>query len=261
MAARAMWKGVIRCGSLAVPVKLYAAVQDRDIHFHLLHDQDMVRVQQRMVNPNSGEVVPHEQIRRGLQVDEGRFVLLQPEELEGLEPEGSRDIEITRMVAPERINHQWYERPYYLGPDEGAAGEYSALLAALEHAGREGVARWVMRKKEYIGALRVARGSLMLIALRHVDEVVPASALEAPEGRALDARELAMEEQLVEALADRFDPSALRYEYRARVEELITRKSRGEQVPLKHPTPPRRPAAPSLAETLAASLRAVREAR
>ena len=229
MAARAMWKGVIRCGDTAVPVKLYSAIEDRSVHFRLLHDQDQVPVQQAMVNPQTQEVVPREQVRRGYITEAGDLVMLHREDLQAIEPEGSRDIEVLRFVPASVVDHRWYRRPYYLGPD-GPAEPYFALAAALERSARVGLVHWSMRKQEYVGALRVHQGYPMLMALRRPEEVVSVDELESPQGAELDARELEMAHRLVEMLEERFDPSQYRDEYRARVLQLIDTKARGGSV-------------------------------
>ncbi len=256
--ARAIWKGVIRLGGVAVPVKLYSAVEDRSVHFRLLSAATLRPVKQRMVNPATGDVVPYEEVRWGREVEEGVFVVLSDDEVAEVEPEPSRDIEITRLVAPELINHQWYDRPYHLGPDDSAEA-YFALAEAMEAGQREGVARWTMRKKEYVGALRVENGHLMLITLRHEGEVIPVSALEPPRGREPDARELDMAEQLVSALEDDFDPEAFSDEYRGRVLELVEAKAEGKTVEFRQPS--RRRAAGDLGATLEASIAAARKER
>ncbi len=232
MSARAIWKGVIGFGDLTVPVKLYSAVSSQGLHFRLLHEKDQTPLKQKMVNPETGEIVPYEEVRKGYELDSGTFVLLDEEELDELEPRASRDIEITRFVDPAEIDHRWYERPYMVGPD-GAEESYFALAAALEGEKKEGVARWVMRKKEYVGALRVEQGWLMLITLRHAEEVVAAEDLEAPPGRKPDSNERKMAEQLIGALEDEFDPAAWHDEYRERVMELIEMKARGEKPKVK----------------------------
>lgn len=254
--ARAIWKGVLRFGQAEVPVKLYSAVQDRSVHFRLLNERTGHPVKQRMVDPSSGKEVPYDEIRRGYEVEEGVFVMLDEEELEELQPEKSRDIELTRFLPPEAIDHQWYDRPYHLGPDDDDAA-YFALVQALGREGREGVARWTMRNKEYTGALRVVDGHLMLITLRHAEEVVPASELEAPSGRKPDARELKMARQLVSALESEFDPSEWRDEYRDRVLELVQAKAEGKTVQFRQPA--KRRAAGDLAASLEASIAAARE--
>lgn len=251
--ARAVWKGVISFGAIELPVKLYSAVEDHRVHFRLLHRPDQVPVKQQMVHPGTGRPVPHEDIQRGLELERGLFVRLRPEELESLEPEPDRTIRITRFVEPSEINHQWYRRPYYLGPDGDDEG-YFALAEALGERELEGVALWTMRKKRYSGALRVRGDHLMLIALRHAEEVVQVPALEAPSSRRPGAAEIRLAEQLVEALAGPFDPSEWHDEHRERVMDFIERRARGEQVELK-PTRRERPSG-SLADALRQSVAA-----
>lgn len=231
MAARAMWKAKLVLGDLDVPVKLYAAAQDQAIHLHLLHEPDGARVKQRLAHAATGATVPSEQIRRGVEVERGRFLVLDDEDLAELEPAASREIELLRFVPPAAIDHRWYERPYYLGPD-GDAARYAALAQAIARTGREGLARWTMRKRRYVGALRLHEDVLALVALRHAGEVVAAEELEAPAGRALDPRERALAAQLVEALAGDFDHAAFRDEYRERVLELVEQKRKGKRVKL-----------------------------
>ncbi len=229
--ARAIWKGVIRFGDAEVPVKLYSAVSDERIHFRLLHADDLVPVRQRLVNPRTGREVPRSETRRGYRLN-GTMVVLNDIELETLEPEDSRTIDIKRFVVPSRIDHRWYDRPYWLGPD-GDAGAYAALAAALEDADLEGVARWVMRRRSYVGALRVERDRLALITLRSAGEVVPDAELEAPEGRAPSEEEAAMARQLVESMTGEWDPADWMDEHRQRVLELVEAKREGRTIRLE----------------------------
>jgi DNA end-binding protein Ku len=253
MTARAMWKGVIGFGGVRVPVKLYAAVEDRDVHFRLLHATDHAPVRQALVNPEADEVVPYREAHRAFATPEGDLVLLKDEELAEMEPEPSREIRILRFLPPDAIDRRWYLRPYYLGPDDGAADAYFALAAALARVGRVGLARWVMRNKEYLGALRLQSGYPMLVALHHAEEVVSLEGLGTPAGPSLDHRELAMARQLMDMLAADFVPTDYRDEYRARVEQLIETKMRGGRLAV---APPRRPRpSEDLAGALEASLR------
>jgi DNA end-binding protein Ku len=258
MAARAIWKARLCFGGVDVPVKLYSAVQDRAVHFRLLDAGRHEPVKQHMVDPDTGDVVDAADIRRAYPTAEGEMVILDDEELAETIPEPSREIEITRFVPPREITHQWYDRPYYLGPDDDDAG-YFALARALEKRGVEGVAHWTMRNKEYVGALRVEAGYLMLITLRRAGEVVPASALPAPTGRALDDREVAMARQLVSAMEDPFDITAYHDEYRERVVELMQAKAAGKVV--KFPRAPRRAEETELADVLERSLAAAGKER
>lgn len=254
--ARAIWKGVIRFGDAEVPVKLYSAVEDRGVHFRLLHEQTGRPVKQRMVDPITGDEVDHDDIRRGYEVESGVFVVLEDDDLESVQPEKSREIEITRFLDPEIINHPWYDRPYHLGPDGDDEG-YFALVDALEAESKEGLARWVMRNREYLGALRAVDGHLMMITLRHAEEVIPASELEPPSGREPEKQELKMAEQLVAALSGDFDPEDFRDEYRDRVLELVEAKAQGKTV--KFPEPEKREETDDLAASLQASLEAAKE--
>lgn len=252
MAARAMWKGVIRFGDVSVPVKLFSGIEDRDVHFRLLHRKDKFPVKQAMVNPESGEIVPYAETKRAFVTDEGDLVMLERDELDALEPEKSRDIDILHFLPRHEIDHRWYDRPYYLGPD-GASGDYFAMAAALEHAQMEGLAHWVMRNKEYIGALRVHAGYPMLMSLRHAEQVIPVESLEAPAGKPLDDRELSMARQLIAMLEAKFEPEKYRDEYRERVLEMLEAKQAGESikvVPFR-----RREPSEDLARALEASLK------
>lgn len=256
MAARAIWKAVIRFGEIEVPVKLYSAVEDRSVRFRLLHEEDLVPVKQHMVNPDTGDPVPYSETLRAYETDEGALVVLDEEELESLEPEPSREIEITRFLEPGEIDHSWFDRPYVLGPD-GRSELYAALVEALGGAERGGIARWVMRKKEYRGALFARSDHLMLVTLHAAEEIVDAAALEPPEGRDLQKNETKMAEQLVEALADDFDPTEYHDEYRNRVLELIQAKEAGEVVEFREPE--REEPERDLTAALEASLESARE--
>lgn len=230
MAARAMWKGVIRFGDHRVPVKLYAAVAGRGVHFRLLHRKDHAPVRQAMVNPQTDEVVPFDEVRRAYITAERDVVILDEDDLEALAPEPSRDIELLQLLPPKQIDHRWYLRPYYLGPDDRAETAYGTFTEALGNSGREALVRWVMRGKRYLGALRLEAGYPMLISLRHAEEVVSSETLEPPGGAELSNKELAMAEQLMDMLAGPFEPAEYQDEYRNRVEALIDDKASGKRL-------------------------------
>lgn len=259
MAARAIWKGVVKLGKAEVPVKLYSAVTDKSIHFRLLHKTDHEPVKQQMVNPETGEPVSFEEIKKAYPITRSSMVVLESEELQKILPEASRDIEVSRFVKPEDIDHRWYDRAYYLGPDQSSE-DYFALADALTKKQKVGVAQWVMRGKNYIGALRADDGYLMLIVLRHADEVIDAESLRPPEGRALDKREVAMAEQLIEALSGSFDANEFKDDYRDRVMELVKTKARGRK-PKVVKFRPKTAKEESLDKVLAASLAGVGKKR
>src|SRR6267378_1165236 len=196
MAARAIWKGDLKLDSTRVPVKLYSALQDQTVRFHILDERSKTRLKQHMVESDSGKEISTEEIQKGFEVEPGTFVILDQRELESLQPEASREIEITQCVPPNEIPPEFYDRPYYLGPD-GDQTAYFALAEALRNKEKEGVARWVMRKQPYVGALRAEGDHLILLTLRNAEEVLSAKDLPRPAGRAPDKKELAMAKQLV----------------------------------------------------------------
>src|SRR6185295_6658533 len=228
MAARAIWKGELKLGSTRIPVKLYSGVVDRTVRFHILDDKHLMRVKQHMVSPDSGEEVAKEEIQKGYEIEPGKFVVITDEELVELEPKPSREIEIAEFVPPEAISQQWYERPYYLGPDGDVKNDV-ALADALKNRNREGIAHWVMRNKAYVGALRAEGDYLVLVTLRNAEEVISAKDLPPPAGRAPTQKELNMAKQLVELLEeDQFNAKDYKDEYRERVMEFIEKKARGK---------------------------------
>ena len=233
MAARAIWKGVLHVGSHRVPVKLYSAVEERGIHFRLLHEHSREPVRQQLVDPGNDEIVPYGDVQRGFAVPEG-YVILKKEELDQLAPDDSRDVTIERFVPIQKLGPEWHVRPYYLGPD-GDDEAYFALAQALADAGKEGLAHWVMRGHEYSGALSASDGYLMLITLRHADEVIKRDELPRPAGRAHSDKELKMAEQLIGAYEDAFDPDQYHDEYRERVLAFVEAKAQGKPPRLKKP--------------------------
>lgn len=256
MPARAMWKGVLAIGEERVAVKLYSAVQDRSVHFRLLHDEDGVPVKQRLVEPETESVVEYGETQRAFVTPEHDLVALRRDELEALEPPASREIDISKFVPASAVDERWYDRPYYLGPDANAAG-LAALAQAMPETDRVGIAHWVMRKKEYRGVLRTsAPGVPMLITLRSAEEVIVASELGPPRGKALEEREVAMAQQLLSILEAPFDAAQYRDEYRERVLELVRAKAEGKSV--RRAPVRRQRVEPDLAKALRESLEAER---
>lgn len=230
--ARAMWKAAIEFEGVVVPVKLYAGVVDRSVHFRLLHAKDGVPVQQRLVELGSDTEVASEDARRGIAVEPGVYVVLSPAEISALAPKPSRSIEITRFVPRRSIDYAWYARPYWLGPDGDSAG-YGSLVAALAAKKLCGIARWAMRGSSYFGALESRDGVLALTTLRSADEVVAASHLAADDSAPVRPAERKLADQLVAELAEDFDPSALRDTYREKVQAFVKAKASGKKYKLE----------------------------
>lgn len=254
--ARAMWKGIIELGKHQVGVKMYSAVEDRTVHFHMLHRKDDAPVEQHIVRKDTGKDVPKGDMRKAFALSKDTAVILQPEDLEKLVPPESRDIEVSRFVAPAVLGDQWFERPYYLGPDDDEDG-YFALAQAIERKKVIGIARWVMRKKRYVGALSAFNGYLTMTTLRRADQVLSFSGVEPAKTVAPKPNELKLAEQLVSSISADFDPELWQNEYRQRLCKLIEAKARGEKI--ERPRPKKRAPQKSLADSLKASIAASKE--
>jgi DNA end-binding protein Ku len=259
VSARSIWQGTLIVQKQRIAVKLYSAVFDRQIHFHLLHKRDRTRVQQRMVDAETEKTVPLDEARKAFEVENGLFVTVTSEEVDRTAPKPSRAVEVSRFVPMSAIEPQFFDRPYYLGPGEDAAVDYFAFVRALEQKKCAGIASWTMRKHSYRGALIADRGYLMMITLRHTEEVIPASQLDPPQGRALEAKERDLAVKLVETLSGRFDPKAYNDEYQRRVHELIAAKRAGKKLKPKRAS--RRRSSGSLADSLRSSLKAASASR
>jgi len=256
VAARAIWKGRLQLGKEELAVKLYSAIEDRTVRFHLLHAKDRAPVEQHIVRKDTGKDVGKDDMRKAFALDRATAVILEPEDLAKLVPPESRDIEITRFVATSVLSDQWYDRPYFLGPDADN-GDYFALAEALHRKDVVGIARWVMRKKRYVGALSAVDGFLTMTTLRRADQVLSFSGIEPAKSVTPQASELKLAQQLVSSIEADFDPSLWQNEYRQRLCKLIEAKARGEKIKAVQPKKKQAPA--SLEQSLRASIAAVKE--
>lgn len=269
--ARALWKAVIEFGAVSVPVKLYTAVRQQEIRFNMLHDQDHARLRQEMVCPahaGGEQAVPREHIIRGYELRKGEYVIVQEHDLEKCVPEASRSIRVKKFVDPRQIDPLFYEKAYYLGPDKLGHKPYALLLRAMREEKKVAIAEFVLRGKQYLGAIRVAGGGgdgrddddappvLVLESMRYADEVIPTTGEveQAIRDLKVDERQVKMAEQLIDTLAAKFEPERYKDEYRACVTEMIERKARGERVSVKKAKAPKATKTPDLTEVLRASL-------
>jgi DNA end-binding protein Ku len=253
-AARSLWSGSISFGLVNIPVKLYTAVREHRISFHLLHDQDHVRLQRKMVCPADGKEVHSEHQVRGYEVAPDQYVIVRDEELEALAPEASRSIQISDFVDLDGIDPIFYDRPYYLMPDERAAKAFSLLHEAMRKSKKVAIATFVMRGKEYLAAMRPLGDLLCLSTMHFSDEVVPASDLDAPPEQKVSDRELKMAQQLINSLDTKFDPKKYHDEYQARVKQMLEKKAEGEEIVTQAPVEKPSGRAVNLLEALEASL-------
>jgi DNA end-binding protein Ku len=256
---RAIWSGAISFGLVNVPVKLYSAVSRKTVRFHQLHEETGVRIQQKRVDPSTGDEVPYEEIVKGYELSPDHYVLITPEELESLDPEKTRSIDITDFVALDQIDPIFFDHPYYLAPAQGGEKAYELLRRAMEDAEKVGIGRVVIRSKESLVALRPSGDALTMETMLFPDEVVdPDSLDELPVEAKATKRELEMAQQLIDTLSGDFDPEKYHDEYRERVLDLIERKAQGEEIAVQPAAEP--PAkVPDLMAALEASIKAVKD--
>ena len=255
-----MWSGAISFGLVNVPVKLYSAVSKKTVRFNQLNAETGNRIQQKRVDPETGEEVGYDQIVKGYELTKDRYVVITPDELESLDPEKTRTVDIEDFVDLDEIDPVYYDHPYYLVPDKGATKAYGLLLGAMKQANKVAIARVVLRSKEQLVAIRPSGDVLMMETMLFHDEVVPSHDIEdLPEGKELKAtdRELKMAQQLIDSLSSEFDPTSYHDEYREKVLELIERKASGQEIAVQ-PEAPEPAKVPDLMAALEASLAAVK---
>jgi DNA end-binding protein Ku len=255
---RSIWSGAISFGLVNVPIKLYSAVSKKTVRFHQLHGDTGTRIQQRRVDPSTGEEVAYDDIVKGYEIGKDRYVVITPDELDSLDPEKTRTIEIEDFVEESEIDPIYYDHPYYLAPATGAEKPYRLLLDAMAQAGRVAIARVVIRNKEQLVAIRPAGDVLTMSTMNFADEVVSPDSIDEiaseEDGKAkATKRELDMAEQLIDSLTSDFDPDKYHDTYRERVLDLIERKAAGEEIAVAPEAPEPAPV-PDLMAALEASL-------
>ena len=250
MAPRAIATASLSFGLVTIPVKLFHAVSRKNVSFNQLDDRSMSRIRMKKVSAETGEDVPDEHIVKGYEVSKGRYVVVDPDELEPFIPTATKAIDLEEFVDLSEIDPVFFDTPYIVAPDS-AAKPYMLLTKAMEDAGKVAVGTFVMRSKQYVAALRPVDGRLMLSTMAFADEVVdPASIDELADldDVKISSKELAMAEQLVDSLAGDFEPERFSDTYRDQVLELIAKKAAGEAFEAPEPAA----AAPQVIDLMAA---------
>ena len=259
---RSIWTGAISFGLVTVPVKLFSAVNRKSVRFNQLNAKTGARVQQKRVDSGTGEEVPYEEIVKGYEVTSDRYVVIEPGELEALEPEKNKTIEITDFVQADQIDPIFYDHPYYLAPGPGGAKPYRLLVEALKDTDRVAIATVVIRQKESLVALRPEGDTLGMSTMLFADEVSDPAAIEelaAVQDVEVKKAELDIAKQLVDSLAGDFDPSKYSDSYRQQVLDLIERKAAGEEIAVQPQAEEEAEPVPDLMAALKASLDAARD--
>jgi DNA end-binding protein Ku len=231
--ARAIWTGSLSFGLVNIPVGLYSATEDKTVHFHQFQRGTSSRIRYRRVNEDTGEEVDYNDIVKGADIGNGDYVLLTPEELEEVEPGRSRNIEIIDFVEAAEIDPIYYQKTYYVAPqNEGAQRAYALLTKAMEKSDRVGIATFVMRSKQYLTAIRPQSNVLTLETMFFADEVRdPRKEIgQIPDQRSVGKKDLDTAVSLIESMTTRWEPDNYRDSYRDRVNQLIDAKAREEEV-------------------------------
>jgi DNA end-binding protein Ku len=258
---RAIWTGSISFGLLNVPVKLYSAVSRKNVSFRELRASDSSRIRHKRVAEADGKEVPYEEIVKGYELGPEQYVILTKDELEEMNPKKTRAIEIEAFVDLDEIDPIYFDHPYYLGPDKGAEKAYALLTKAMSEQNKVAVARFVLRNKENLAAIRPMGDVLTMATMRFADEVVsPDEISEIVEDVDESPRkaEVDMAKQLIDSLAQDFDASEFKDEYREELLALIERKAKGEEVVEVEGEAPQPTKAPDLMAALEESLAAVK---
>jgi DNA end-binding protein Ku len=229
MAPRSIWRGAISFGLVSVPVRMFTATESKELRFHFLHKDDLTPIGYDKVRKDTGEHVDPEEIVRGFEVSKGQYVPLEDEDLDRLDVELTKAIDICDFVDLDEIDPVYFRKAYYLNPEDGAEKPYLLLVRALEETGKVGVAKVVIRNKQHLAALRPVDGTLVLETMYYADEVKKPEKVSGKGG--LRKAEVDMAKSLVENLSEPFDPKKYDDTYRKELLELLRAKAKGKKLP------------------------------
>ncbi|HXF56919.1 MAG TPA: Ku protein [Actinomycetota bacterium] len=227
---RAMWKGSISFGLVSIPVGVYPATEEKTLRFHQLHAKDHGRIRYKRFCTIEDVEVPYEEIVKGYEYEKGKYVVLTDEDLAAVPVESTRTIDILQFVDLEEIDPIYFDRPYYLVPEEPGIKAYALLRQAMEQDGRVALAKVTFRDKEHLCTLRVKDGAFVLETMRWPDEIRPAEFEELEREVSVRPQEVQMAKSLIDNLTGPFRPEEYRDEYREALLEVIERKVRGEEI-------------------------------
>jgi DNA end-binding protein Ku len=260
--ARPVWSGTISFGLVAIPVKLFHAVRRQSVSFNQLDERNMARIRYRKVNAETGEEVGDDHIVKGYEISKGRYVLVDPDELEPFMPTATKSVDLEEFVDLADIDPVYFDTAYHLAPD-GPPKPYVLLARAMEASGKVAIGRFVMRNKQYTAAIRAEDGRLVMSTLAYADEVLDPADIDELQGLdavEVNAKEVAMAEALVASLAADFEPEKYRDEYREEVMALIQMKADGEEFEVPEAAA-EKPKVVDIMAALEASVAAAKDAR
>jgi DNA end-binding protein Ku len=232
--ARPIWSGTLSFGLLNVPVSLMTGERSVDLHFRMLDSRSNTPVRYERVNAETGEEVPWKEIVKAFEYAKGSYVVLEPEDIKSASSEGREVVDVKAFVDAESIGPEYFEKPYFLVPGKKAEKGYVLLRETLKRTGKIGIARVVIRTREYLAAVMPRGDALMLMLLRYPQELVDAADYRIPEGAASDYRitdkEISMAEQLIESMSDEWTPADYRDEFRDRLRKVIEKRMKSKGV-------------------------------
>lgn len=226
---RPIWRGAITFGLISIPVKLYSATEDKNIHFHLLHEKDGERVHNKRVC-DKGHEVDWDDLVRGYEYSKGRYVVFTDDELDAVKVESVKAVDIDSFVPLDEVDPMYFNKSYYVVPDEGGAKAYKLLAGALEDTGQVAVGKITLREKEHLATLRLADGVFVLETMHWPDEIRPPKFDELGGRARLSDNEKKMARSLVEQLSGDFEPDKFKDEYRAAIKKLAKQKIDGKEI-------------------------------
>ena len=229
---RPIWSGSISFGLVSVPVRMFPATESKELRFHFLHTEDLTPIAYEKVRRDDRQPVDPDEIVRGFEIEKGRYVPLDDEDLDRLDVELTHSIDICDFVDLDEIDPVFFRKAYYLLPAEGAEKPYRLLVRALEETGKVGIAKVVIRNKQHLAAVRPYEGLLLLETMYYADEVRKPEALDGDLGTArLQKAEVDMAKSLVENLSEPFEPEKYDNTYRKELLDLIRAKAEGQPLP------------------------------
>jgi DNA end-binding protein Ku len=259
---RALWSGAISFGLINIPIKLFRAVAPKSVSFNQIDSRTGARIRHQKVSAADGEPVPAEAIVKGYQLPGGEYVLVTDDEMAAVDPVATRSIDIEQFVDLSEIDPLYYDSAYHVVPDPAARKPYELLTRAMEEQGKVAIARFVMRSKEHLCAIRPHGGRLVISTMVYPDELVAPDDLDQPDsdGAELSDRELDMARQLIASLSEEFEPERFEDTHRNKVLDLIERKASGEEL-VSAPAAASDEQVVDLMAALEASVKAAKEGR
>jgi DNA end-binding protein Ku len=222
--ARAIWKGSISFGLVNIPIALYPATRREELKFRLLRKTDLSPVNYKRVAERDGKEVPWDQIVKGYEYEKGKYVVLQDEDFQRVDVEATQTVDIQDFVELDEIDPIFFYKPYYLEPQKGGDKAYALLRDALKHSKKVGVAKVVIKTREYLAGVKPEDGALVLELMHFADELADTSKLHIPTKVEVGKREMTMAKSLIDSMSSKWNPEKYKDDYREALMEVIEEK-------------------------------------